>query len=490
MAKRITAQEAQEIHDLAAQGWTPSAIARCLGRSPTSLCGFFDREGIPRTRNRKRRQIADEDVTKFISIYETENRTLEQIATAFDTDTSTVYRRMRERGFDEFRTPGAPLRFTDEVEKQAIIEAYTAGFSANFLAARYDCSPDAINRVLDDADIKRRSLNETMALRWYDERGREHYMRSSWEICTAQWFDNAGRAWDYEVESFALRDVEGRLRHYTPDFWLYADDGSLEKIIEIKGWLSEEAERRIELFRATRPDLKFEVWREQDLLDLGVLNVKLPRQPESFVWTGSGSRLSNKERLRIVDLYDQHHTMKQISEMVGRSTTAISNYLHLLDKVRSTSEAILLRVSDEARSLAFRLYQEREPYKDIAKQTGMSQGQVRAEIERRGGRLRRRDWDNREDTILREHYDGTKQGLSACVKLLPNRGINGIRCRSKVLGLTKTRQATGAARRAVSPEQAETANQRHQKGESWKTIAQSLGVSRPTLRAAIRRLST
>lgn len=86
-------------------------------------------------------------------------------------------------------------------------------------------------------------------------------MRSSWEIAYAGWLDRWGISWEYEPRI----DLGDGIRYY-PDFLLA--DG---RYIEIKGYFSPKAKRKIELFKERYPDFTLEILREAELKQLGVI---------------------------------------------------------------------------------------------------------------------------------------------------------------------------------------------------------------------------
>jgi hypothetical protein len=89
--------------------------------------------------------------------------------------------------------------------------------------------------------------------------GRQWCFRSSWECSLARWLDARRRHWDYELRAFEV-NVLGKIRTYTPDFWLYDDVGALTCLIDVKGrsWPAQEVV--IAAFRAQYPSLRLEVW--------------------------------------------------------------------------------------------------------------------------------------------------------------------------------------------------------------------------------------
>lgn len=71
------------------------------------------------------------------------------------------------------------------------------------------------------------------------------WMRSPWEIRVAQLAGQAGIKWQYEPQRFCFKDCS-----YLPDFYL----PKWNLWVEVKGWMHNEAKRRIELFRRYYPE--------------------------------------------------------------------------------------------------------------------------------------------------------------------------------------------------------------------------------------------
>jgi ribosomal protein S14 len=87
-------------------------------------------------------------------------------------------------------------------------------------------------------------------------------MKSTWEIRYAEWLDSHGVQWTYEPEFKLSNDYI-----YMPDFKLGNGD-----IIEIKGYMREDARKKWELFCRDYPDLNKFLLRKEDLKKLGVLS--------------------------------------------------------------------------------------------------------------------------------------------------------------------------------------------------------------------------
>ncbi len=86
------------------------------------------------------------------------------------------------------------------------------------------------------------------------------WLRSSYEIKYAKYLDDNKILWYYEIETFDLGETS-----YTPDFFL----PRTEKFIEIKGYMKERDQLKIDLFLEQYP-WNLEVLRHNDLKKLGI----------------------------------------------------------------------------------------------------------------------------------------------------------------------------------------------------------------------------
>ena len=88
------------------------------------------------------------------------------------------------------------------------------------------------------------------------------WMRSSYELSYAKYLDKHQIVWEYEPKAFDLGNIT-----YRPDFYL----PEIDEYIEIKGWFTEPAKRKIQLFRDSYPDIKLKLLRKKDLINMGVI---------------------------------------------------------------------------------------------------------------------------------------------------------------------------------------------------------------------------
>jgi len=88
------------------------------------------------------------------------------------------------------------------------------------------------------------------------------WLRSSYEVKYAKYLDKNNIKWQYEPKTFDLGNTT-----YTPDFHL------LEKntYIEIKGWFTDKAKNKIEIFKALYPNVDLIIFNKEKLKSLCVL---------------------------------------------------------------------------------------------------------------------------------------------------------------------------------------------------------------------------
>jgi len=272
----VASEEAERIATLYRDGLSTTAIEKETGRSNATVCGVLKERGHNLTRAQgKLRRVAQETRDKIPVLYDAD-KTLDEIAEILKPEGVTrgiVYSELRRRG-KELRRGGQRGKFHDNprVHKEIVLR-YTRGESLCWLAIWFECSRDPIMKVLREAGIAIRSFDEAVGIQWADRKGRVHYMKSTWEIKTAEWLDAQLVEWDYEKETFTVGRWKGHDVHYTPDFWIYRPDGTLEKLLDVKGWARPRSMWRIDKFRRTHSQ-SLEVWDEAALLERKIIEPK------------------------------------------------------------------------------------------------------------------------------------------------------------------------------------------------------------------------
>jgi hypothetical protein len=92
------------------------------------------------------------------------------------------------------------------------------------------------------------------------------FMRSSWEIAVAKYFDSKGITWQYEPRAFPII-VNGKNYTYTPDFYLPIQNC----YIEVKGYWRDNAREKFEQFEKDYLQINIKIWNKQKLKDLKII---------------------------------------------------------------------------------------------------------------------------------------------------------------------------------------------------------------------------
>jgi len=82
-----------------------------------------------------------------------------------------------------------------------------------------------------------------------------HYVRSSWEADFARILKLHNLEYEYEPKTFELVREDGNILHYTPDFYVKTQN----TFYEIKGWMHELDQEKIDLFQKQYPQYRFTV---------------------------------------------------------------------------------------------------------------------------------------------------------------------------------------------------------------------------------------
>jgi IS30 family transposase len=382
-AARVGPAEQQRMLELYKSGQSTREIAKRLNRSCQAVCNSLRATGlILRDRSVTRCGRVDGATRKGIEALYVAGGSLDEVAETLGVTKQIVSAELERRGIAK-RSVGRKTRFADEPEIAAqIIKGYENGCTIPLLAEVYHCSRDAIKKVLVAAGVTlRKDGPGKRVFQFIDRKGREFWMRSSWEIKTALFLDQQERNWDYEKESFEI----GLRRRYTPDFWVYDTEDRLEKLLDVKGWLYPENEARIQRFRKSYPSLPFELWGQEELTTLGILALDLPVAPPGEARSGLRSRLSKEEIQEAVRLYESNMSTTQVAEALNRSESAVARQLQLLGKTRTRSETKKLLSADQrTRDLIAETYLSGLSISKTASKLGVSRDIVAKEVSDRG----------------------------------------------------------------------------------------------------------
>lgn len=102
---------------------------------------------------------------------------------------------------------------------------------------------------------------------WVHVGGKNIFVRSSWEMAVAYYLERMKYKWEYEYKRYNL----GNGITYVPDFFILSADDTIEKIIEVKGWVRPKDRKKLKLFRKSY-SIPVEVWKEKELKKLNLLD--------------------------------------------------------------------------------------------------------------------------------------------------------------------------------------------------------------------------
>lgn len=91
---------------------------------------------------------------------------------------------------------------------------------------------------------------------------------SRWEVGVAYYFDQNNIQWKYSERSYKLQNG----CYYYPDFHVYDSNGTLDYILEVKGFLRSKNASKLEMFKNEYPLLPFRVWFRDTLKQLGIID--------------------------------------------------------------------------------------------------------------------------------------------------------------------------------------------------------------------------
>lgn len=361
------------------------SISEAVGRSTAAISRALRSAGILLSKAGGRlRLIPQVARDRAVLMYQTGMTAEEVVALGLHPKLSktVLYDELKRRGIETRRTGARGVFFNQPEKQQEVVREYLSGKSAAILAETNGCSRDAICKVLRDADVEIRDFDAATGLEWTDASGRTRTMRSMWEIKAAKWLDANGRNWDYEKEHYDIGD--GHV--YTPDFWLYTDGNSLEKIIDVKGQLRPESAAAIEKFKALYPAIPFELWDEAKLTTMGILAISLKGEKIKLAPNHVAGRppLPQSEKDNIAALYTSGLTVMQVAAKSGRSHTTVEEILTERNLLRGKAKSRLLRVPQEVRDRIAEVYQSGKSITATAAEVGVGRDVVVGEVTRRG----------------------------------------------------------------------------------------------------------
>lgn len=377
----VTESERDTIRRLYIDGLGTREIGRRLGRPYQTVYGVVRSMGIARSPGDGRRSRVSQEIRDQAVLLYQIGKTLTEIESELTITRTIVYRELKDRGIKR-RRAGSRGRFHNQPEKRKkLAEAYARGCSQSLLAEVFKCSRGVIKKILKEHNIDpRKEIPGQQGYQFIDRKGREHWMRSSWEIKTAKWLDLQDKDWDYEKETYEV----GPRKRYTPDFWIYDSSGTLELVVDVKGWLYEDSAERISLFQEQHPNLPLEIWSQDYLEDKGVLAIEidLPLEVKNY---GLRSRISKGEIQKAVELYESGMTTGQVAEALNRSESAIARQLQKLGKTRNRHKTKrMLSADQDTRDKIAEVYSAGNSVTKTAELVGVGRDVVYGELRRRG----------------------------------------------------------------------------------------------------------
>lgn len=104
---------------------------------------------------------------------------------------------------------------------------------------------------------------------FYEKDGDKIWMRSGWEIKTAEYLDSHKISWEYEPTAFPIK-YSGKQGTYRPDFAIL-DGKRIVEYWEIKGYWRDDAKEKFDAFVEQHPHLVIKVLEKQELTEKGIL---------------------------------------------------------------------------------------------------------------------------------------------------------------------------------------------------------------------------
>lgn len=91
--------------------------------------------------------------------------------------------------------------------------------------------------------------------------------KSTWEMKVANYLTENNLLWQYETITYDLNS----LGTYTPDFFIYDEQGTLLKIIEVKGYFWPKNKQKYESFKENYSVINIELWNASKLKELKLI---------------------------------------------------------------------------------------------------------------------------------------------------------------------------------------------------------------------------
>jgi transposase-like protein len=93
--------------------------------------------------------------------------------------------------------------------------------------------------------------------------GKQVYLRSTWELLVFQYLKRKKYNFDVEVRQYKVGD-----RRYCPDFFVYKNNGEIDFILEVKGWLKDTSATKMLSFQTLYPNIDYYVWGKDEIKEI------------------------------------------------------------------------------------------------------------------------------------------------------------------------------------------------------------------------------
>ena len=226
------------------------------------------RKIAPRYAAKVQRQLSPDEMLQIARLYR-EGSSGERIARTLSLGRTLVYVTLHELGLYLPNNEDGTSRALTPDQEEAVVELYDQNhLTAPQIASVLDVSVTPIYRALKRAGVTRKNWSgpKKYFVRYVAPNGRLCRFQSTWEKAFAQHLDERGLDWAHESHSWLLSDGTA----YTPDFWI----PDWQVFVEVKGLMTEEAHRKIDLFRAAYPHLKLLVLDRKALKLYGIFQKK------------------------------------------------------------------------------------------------------------------------------------------------------------------------------------------------------------------------
>jgi transposase len=224
-------------------------ICKDYGISRATLYGILRKSGnvIKRSYARK---LSDEQM-KLISDLYSQGQDVNDIATQIGVGRSLVYHVLHELGVKPPNHKNRLPHFLNAEQEVEVVYLYKEErVGIRELMKRFNAADTVIYKILRRAGVERNHFSGPKAhfQKYVSPTGRMCRFRSTWEWAYAKYLDERNLDWAYESHTYMLSDGTA----YTPDFWI----PEWSVLVEVKGYMTDEARRKIYLFRSDYPHLK------------------------------------------------------------------------------------------------------------------------------------------------------------------------------------------------------------------------------------------